>query len=176
MGNPHPQFTILFGQSQELIYPGEYLLTVEKNVNDKLCSEQILFEVHDLQNPQGIESYLINNGFYSVPIIINQSGLKNNEDDPDRRMSCPMDEIKFSSEFEFEDLDSDDIISDIVNNFKPFNNEDYNAVEVKSQNSCFCTVGVNELEDDFYPNPLALWVHTFAASEEDTNGKFTLKG
>ena len=169
-----PFFVPLYGQSQELEVPGIYKLTVEKNVNNTLCSEQIVFEVHDLQSAEGIENYLINNGFYPVPISIDPTSLKNEKSES--RSSCEFDPIKFNDAFEYMDLNSGEIISDVINTFKPYKDEGFDAGEVKSQNSCFCSVGINELEDAFYGNALSFWVHQFTTSEDDTNGKLYIKG
>lgn len=175
MVDPHPQFTILYGQAQELEFPGEYKLTVEKYINNKLCVEEVLFEVHDLQSSSGIENYFIKNGFYSVPVVINQSGLIK-EGESNSRGNCDLEAIKFSNEFGFIDLDADTYVSDIINDFKPFSNDDYDAVEVKSENSCICEIGIDELEDSFYSNSLAIWAHLFAENESDASGKLYIKG
>jgi len=169
-----PFSVILHGQSQELKFPGIYKLTVEKSVNNILCSKQIIFKVHDLQSSEGIENYFINNCFYSVPIVIDQSSLKNEESDS--RMSCEPGKIKFSNEFEYIDLNQDKIISNVVNNFKPFDSDEYDAIEVKSQNSCICDIGINELEEEFYSNPLSFWIHEYSITEDDINGKLYIKG
>ena len=174
MVNPVPQFEVLYGQTQDLQIPGEYVLTVEKIVNNVLCSKQLFFEVHDLKSSEGIENYLLNNGFYPIPIIIDQSSIQN-EKVSESRMMCELNPIKFSSEFEYVDLNSATAISDLMSDFKPFANEGYETAEVKSQNSCICDIGINELEDAFYSNTLSFWAHEFTVSEDDTNGKLYIK-
>jgi len=176
MVNPHPEFEALYGQSQELEYPGAYTLTVEKNINGKICSEVLSFQVYSLQNPEGIASYLTNNGFYTIPIYMNQAGIKDSSQMSDSRNSCYLEEFRFSAAHEYLNLNVENTIEDVANSFKPFASGEYSANVIKTNNNCFCAEGVETLEEMFYSNPFSIWVHVSASFKDDADGVFYIKG
>ncbi len=100
MLNPDPAFQTLYGQTVTLSFPGDYILIVEKEVNTVLCTEDFQFTVFDLRDPDDIEGYLLGNGFYSVPIIVDQSSVKQ-DTDGSVRQGCAVLPFKFDNQFDF---------------------------------------------------------------------------
>ena len=176
MLDPVPDFQILYGKTVTLAYPGTYKLSVEKDIDNIICDKEILFEVVDLSNNSEYESYFSGNGFYSIPILI-EEGSKPGKGELRTNQCSDLKNFKFGSEHEFINLGTSTLLNDVFSNFRSvkFISTDEKA-QIVTQKECLCSEGIQSFEDALDEASAGLWAHIYQYPNNPGQGKLYLKG
>lgn len=155
----------LEGNPVTLKKTGTWILTVIANIDGRTCSRDHEIKVRDLKDPTEMLVYLREAGFYEVSVIREPPTIS---PEPE---TCLLNNLAFN--FNDEMIKLDDIMTDVVNNFAPI--KGIGGTTMSSNNTCFCDVGIVDLETQFNTGNLKLWVHQFFNTNLTTKGKLFIK-
>lgn len=161
-----------------LVLPyGKWELKVETEINGLACYKTFEFEIFNLLDPNQIQLYFENAGFFSLPIYREDLPIARDNSEGNRNNNCTISEIKYE--------DGPNGIIDLKMSIIEVMNSSQVVKELTSEvivtnNNCLCGVNgesqIQLFEEKYFQDQAALWAHTFFQDDNSNQGVEFAKG